>query len=391
LDYVALVILAIYVLFWLVTLGGLSGALPTPPGYAKIDFSAFWAASSLALGGTASAAYEGQAIWQEQVQLPGNDAVFLPWLNPPLFFMFVLPLSLLPFAASLWAWIGATGALALSAVRRMSDDRTVLLLALASPAFFGNAAVGQNGLLTAGLLAWGMLLLRDRPLTAGVLLGLIAFKPQFFPLVLLALLAGGHRRALVAAVGCVGVASLASLALFGAASWEGFFRMATTSGNSLYGGGLELGEMQSVSATFLLLGLPVLATQALQAGVALAAAAFVVWLWRRDVELEYKAAGLAAAVLLATPYSYLYDLTLLGLAGLWLALAAQRRGWRPGEAEVVALAWLAPLSYRLLGVSVAPLVLLALVVLVGRRRTTEQVPLDIAQPTRQAGQRRVCP
>jgi hypothetical protein len=366
LVYGSLLILGIYVPYWLVLAGSLAGALPSPPAYEKIDFAAFWAASSLALKGTASAAYEGEAIWREQLQVPGDDTMFQPWRNPPVYFFFVLPLSLLPFAAALWAWVAATAAIALSAVRRMSSDRTVLLLVLASPAFFGNVAVGQNGLLTAGLLAWGMLLLRDRPLAAGAVLGLMAFKPQFFPLVVLALIAGGHRRALIASLASVGIVSLASLALFGLASWEGFFHMATTSGNSLYGGELEPGKMQSISASALLLGLPVVATQALQAGVALAAAAFVVWLWRRDVDLEYRAAGLAAAVLLATPYSYLYDLTLLGLAGLWLALAAQRHGWRPGQAEVVTLAWLTPLAYRLLGISVAPIVLLALIVVLVR-------------------------
>jgi hypothetical protein len=87
--------------------------------------------------------------------------------------------------------------------------------------------------------------------------------------------------------------------------------------------------------------------------------------------MEYKAAGLATAVLLATPYSYHYDLTLLGLAALWLGVRFQQEGWRPGEAEVLLIAGLSPLLALIGGltanVAITPFILLLLLFVLFRR------------------------
>ena len=66
-----------------------------------------------------------------------------------------------------------------------------LLLALAYPAVFINLGHGHNGFLTAALLGCALVLLDRRPLAAGILLGLVAYKPQFGLMIPLALAAGG--------------------------------------------------------------------------------------------------------------------------------------------------------------------------------------------------------
>jgi hypothetical protein len=252
----------------------------------------------------------------------------------------------------------------------------VVLVALAFPATFWNAYSGQNGLLTAGLLAWGMLLLKDRPVLAGVTLGLIAYKPQFLPLILLALVAGRHYRAAGAALACAVVLCVGSAALFGLESWSGFFEIARVSSDSIYAGEVPVAKMQSLLAALLLLGASPIVAQMVQAAVAIGCAAFIVWLWRSEAAFEYKAAGLALAVLIASPYSYLYDLTLLGLAALWLGLRFERDGWQAWDAEVILLAWLTPLSYSIFHVSVGPVTLVVMLALLiwrlnGRTRTAE--------------------
>ena len=370
---VSLLLIASYLTFWLAWLLILAGVWPVPPeSFPKIDFFAFLSASSLSLDGAASSAYDAEKIWREQMLLPGNDSGYHPWRNPPIFFFFVLPLSLLPVALSLIAWSAATGGLLLTAVRRISEHEMVPMLALAFPATLWNLIIGQNGFLTAGLLAWGVLLLRDRPMLAGVALGLMAYKPQFFPLVLVALIAGGHRTSAVSAVLCVGVLSLASVPLFGLDSWDGFLSVVRASGDSIYGGGIELAKVQSVSAVILVMGLPALVAQAAQVAVAFVAVAFVAWLWRRDAPIAYKGAGLALGILMATPYVYHYDLTLLGIALLWLGAQIQKEGWSGGDAEVMVLAWLTPLSYPVLGFSIAPPVTLLLLAVLLRRVTSQQ-------------------
>jgi hypothetical protein len=214
-----------------------------------------------------------------------------------------------------------------------------------------NFVSGQNGLLTAGLMAWGLVLLKDRPVLAGAVLGLVFYKPQFFPLIPIALLAGGYRTSALSSLGSAATLALASLLVFGLDSWEGFVSVAMERSDLILSGDGALEKMQSATGALLLTGVPALPTQLIQGAVSLLSAAFVIWLWRRDdVAFEYKATGLILGILLATPYSYHYDLALLGLAGLWLAIRMHQDGWKTWESEALALIWLTPLLTLLTGV-----------------------------------------
>jgi hypothetical protein len=352
--------------FWVAWVALLAGAWPAA-SFPKTDFFTFYAASLLALDGMASSAYEAEVIAHAEAGLPGDDGGFFAWLNPPAFFFVVLPLALLPVAVSFAVWTITTAMLAFSAVYRIAVDRLALLLALTFPPTLANLLIGHNGLLIAGVFGWGMLLLRDRPVAAGAVLGLLAFKPQFFPLTFIALIAAREYRAAAAAAACIMAVYAASLAAFGADSWIGFLEVGDRYAVLLYDGGLNLGKMQSVSAVLLLLGLPEAGARAVQVLVAAACCILVWWLWRgADISFEYRAAGLALATLLATPYSYMYDLTIMGMAALWMVVAFQRDGWRRGDGVALALAWTGPLSV-FLGLSLMPLVLLALVAVIVRR------------------------
>jgi len=101
----------------------------------------------------------------------------------------------------------------------------------------------------------------------------------------------------------------------------------------------------------------------------LAGATAVCLLWRRDAAPEYRFASLALATLLATPYLYQYDLTLLGLAVLWMGIRLRADGelarWHWGLV-VVALA--APILGTAMaqqtGVVIGPVVIGGLLLLV---------------------------
>ena len=73
------------------------------------------------------------------------------------------------------------------------------LSALLAPASLINLLYGQNGFLTAALLVGGIRLAPSRPLSGGVLLGLLAYKPQFGLVVVVALVAARLWRAIFAA------------------------------------------------------------------------------------------------------------------------------------------------------------------------------------------------
>jgi hypothetical protein len=210
----------------------------------------------------------------------------------------------------------------------------------------------------------------------------MAFKPHFVPLVMLALLAARQRQALTAMTGSVLAVSLTSLAVFGTAPWQAFLIELPDTTDMLFDGVFPVSKMQSVSALALSLGVSPLITQAMQALTTLGAAAFVFWLWRRETAFEYKAAGLGLAAMLATPYVYHHDLTVLGVALLFFAVRARRDGWLAGERGAMAVAFGLPLAAFALGVAsgiaLGALVLLTLAIVIVRRVQHEGAAVESA-------------
>ena len=89
-------------------------------------------------------------------------------------------------------WLAASFAAYLAVMRAILPRPETWLIAAAFPAVFVNIGHGQNGFLTAALLGGALHLLDRRPWLAGVLIGCLAYKPQFGVLIPVALLAGGR-------------------------------------------------------------------------------------------------------------------------------------------------------------------------------------------------------
>lgn len=106
-----------------------------------VDFSAFWSASYLAMKGQAASVYDYETLRSDIAAfgaVQGGGKFFLPWSYPPTFLLFLVPLSLLPFAVSYVLFIGSTVAiagLAAEGVRRgwMSGERELLVVAWLLP------------------------------------------------------------------------------------------------------------------------------------------------------------------------------------------------------------------------------------------------------------------
>src|SRR5579863_2923010 len=156
------------------------------------DFVCFHAAAQLALAGRPEAAFD----------LASNNmgAAILPWFYPPTFLLVIAPFGLLPQIPALVAFELASAAALAPVARRILPDRSAWLVALATPAGVINALTGQNAFLTAALAGGALMCLDARPLVAGILVGLLAIKPHFAMMLLLALIAGRHWRALASAV-----------------------------------------------------------------------------------------------------------------------------------------------------------------------------------------------
>ena len=175
------------------------------------------------------------------------------------------------------------------------------------------------------VLGGGLVLLDRRPGLAGVLLGLLAYKPQFGLLVPLVLLIGGHWRATILAALTVIVMVSVSWALLGSETWYAFIAsLAHTKGFLLEQGAPGWAKLQSTFAAVRLLGGSIATAYAAQALVAALATAAVVWAWRQPVELALKSAALVTATVMVTPFVLDYDLIVLALPIAWMSAAALR-------------------------------------------------------------------
>ena len=238
---------------------------------------------------------------------------FYGWHYPPFFFAVAALVAAVPYAWGLAIWLAASFAAYLAVMRAILPRPETLLVAAAFPAVFVNIGHGQNGFLTAALLGGALHLLDRRPWLAGVLIGLLAYKPQFGVLIPVALLAGGRWRTIGAAAATVAALVAVSFATLGGDVWHAFAdSMTFTRTVVLEQGGTGWEKIQSIFSAVRMWGAGVPAAYAAQAALALCSAASLAWLWRSDAAFELKAAALASGSLLATPYVLDYDLVVLG-------------------------------------------------------------------------------
>jgi hypothetical protein len=345
------------------------------------DFLAFYAASDLALQGRLADGYDVTLMGAaERATVPANTAV-APWQYPPTFALLIAPLALLPYPAAFALFMGLTLALYLWLIHAILPDRRAILAALAFSAAFVNALGGQNGFLSAALLGGGLMLLETRPVAAGVLIGLLAYKPHLGLLVPFVLAAGGYWRTIAAATAAALIFALAAWLAFGTESWEGFWRHLPVAGAYLREGALPWDKMASIFAAARLLGAGETLAGTLHAVVALAVSVLAIDAWRRGNGADLRVALAVAATALVSPFIYDYDLVLLAIPIAILAADGLRSGWMPGLRTLLVIAWLAPMIGSSLGryahLPLMPLVLLALFWACWRRlKLTTAVPLS---------------
>ena len=194
------------------------------------------------------------------------------------------------------------------------------LLALGFPAVFVNFGHGQNGFLSAGLLGLALVNLEKRPWLAGVLFGLLAYKPQLGLMIPVALLAAGRWRTIVAATATVGALVLVVVATMGTETTRAFLdSMSFTRTELLEGGGPGWEKIQTAFAWVRLWGGSLDLAYIVQGAVTVALAAGIAWLWRSPARFAWKAAALAIAAVVAAPFSLDYDMMVLAVAIAFLA------------------------------------------------------------------------
>lgn len=349
------------------------------------DFSSFYAAGSLVLDGRATDVYDMALHHAREQLIFGAATPYYAWMYPPLFLLVAAPLALLPYPLALAVWQGSTLVLYLLVIamigrplRRagIAIGPTWLFAAAAFPAVFINLTHGQNGLLSAALFGGALVALPQRPMIAGLLFGLLAYKPQFALVIPVALIAGSNWRATVAATLTVAATVVATLIAFGLDLWPAFFASMEASRKLLLEqGNVGFEKLQSAFAAVRLLGGGIPIAYAVQGVITAAVICATAWVWHARLDHPQKSAVLLVGTLLASPHVLDYDLTILGPALAFATMTGLMRGFRAYEITLLAATWFVPLIARTMaGIAALPLgfiVLAALYAALLRRTTTD--------------------
>ena len=366
---------AIYVAFFVKRFYTSSGLLSAVGDPVASDFTMFWIASGLILDGAAAAVFDWPGMMAaEHALVPGMSGV-LGWSYPPIFMLYVAPLALVPFLLSYALWIAASFAAMAAVIRKIAPARQTIWLLLGFPATLICAGHGKNGFLTAALFGGALILLNKRPVVAGVLIGLLAFKPQFGLLIPLALLAGRQWTAFAAATVTTVVLVAGTAALFGPETWLAFWNNLAVINQKMAEGHVPILKMTSLFATLRVHGVDASIAYALHGVLAAAVAAVVAWVWHRRRATAGSAAVLIVGALLVSPHVYDYDLPVLAVAIALIGWAAYSSKPLPGERAVLVLAWLTPMivlaSVTYVGVQFGTVSLLIVFGIAVRRALTQ--------------------
>ncbi len=380
-SLILLAIAAIAVVGWIAVSDGLIDRNGKPIG---TDFSNVYAAGALTWQGRPAEAYEPALQHAaEKAVFAGREVPFYGWHYPPFFFAIAVLVATVPYAWGLSIWLVASLVAYLAVIRAILPRPETLLTAAAFPAVFVNIGHGQNGFLTAALLGGALHWLNRKPWLAGVLIGCLAYKPQFGVLIPIALLAGGRWRTIGAAIATVAALVAISFVTLGAGVWHAFVdSMTFTQTVVLEQGGTGWEKIQSVFSAVRMWGAGVHLAYAVQLALALMLAASLAWLWQSDAAFELKASALASGSLLATPYVLDYDLVVLAVAIAFFVRHGMNRGFRSFEISVLAAAWIVPLLARgVAGITSIPLgllVLLTIYVFTLRRAVLDREHVNVA-------------
>ena len=202
-------------------------------------------------------------------------------------------LATLPYVLSAILLVLVTAAFYARVATDVAGRAQGALWALAAPTTTINASIAHTGFLVAGLFAGGLPVLRSRPVVAGVLFGLLTFKPQLGLLLPVALVAGGHWRTIVSATATAIAMIALSLLLFGLEPWLAMpQQLNRVVADILVAGQVNFNMLVTVYGGLRQIGVGHGVALAAQAVVTLALAFAIFRLWRSEASHELKCAAL---------------------------------------------------------------------------------------------------
>jgi hypothetical protein len=327
------------------------------------DFINVWAGPQLAFGGKLATLFDFHAYRLAISDLFGRPLPFHSWVYPlyalPLFW----PLGQLPYFVALALWtFGLFAVFAAVVLRQIAPGHrlSALIILACAPGCLINVVGGQNGFLSAALLIGGILVLDRRPVLAGVLFGLLTFKPHLGLVLPFALIALRAWRTIAAAATTAIILVAISLLMFGVEPWRQYLAATgalETLAFTRFDGFIRF-MMISVTASARVFGVPLPVALGLQAAVSLPVLVAACWAVRRTADPCRRAFVLVTAAPLLTPYVFNYDFPMLAAVQVWMLYG--RLPWRPEWSVLNLIGWSAPVALMytaMLGLGLAPAVL----------------------------------
>jgi len=284
----------------------------------SIDFLAIWSGARIALEHP-DRLYDFAAVTHSQQWLLGEGSKVRPFVYPPSAALLFLPFGLVGFWTAYVGFILLTGALYIAAARGIARGIAPLVLLALAPPVVLSGLIGQLSFLIGGLVLLA-LILRDRPLVAGALLGIAAaLKPQLLVLFPLALALEGRWRTLAAAFATGGLLCLGSLAAFGVSAWMDWLAALPRFARLVAADADLMRNVVTPVGALVRLGVGGAALAVAQAACVALAVGLVWWTFRRASSPGQQLVALIGAGLLISPYAMQYEIAVIAPAVTALA------------------------------------------------------------------------
>ena len=306
------------------------------------DFFALWTSAVVTHAGDAAVNFDADALHLRQVALGMNPDGYNPFPYPPTFLLLLGPLGALPLHIAFYVFmVPAFLAYFLAMTWGRWREWGWAVGACVAPATAITLISGQTGYLSGALMVAGLRLLPLRPVWAGVMFGLLAYKPQLGVLVPVALIAMGAWRAVAAATATFFVGAVVSGAVYGFSLWGLWVHSLVEYATRFHP---VVGYMPTIYANAVMLGASKGLAWGLQAVVSLPVG-YIVWrAFRSEGASPRAAALLIVGTYLATPHAFNYDMPMMTAALVWYFVARQgeERRFDVGEVLAVLLAFVMP-------------------------------------------------
>ncbi|EME3970256.1 DUF2029 domain-containing protein [Vibrio fluvialis] len=338
------------------------------------DFLQFWTAASLAVNDRYNDIYDFFVFTSHAPEQVKESGVTFNFLYPPHALALILPIGKLNYIPALALWTVSCLAIYLIVAKfsLRNFDRFWFALILA-PATIQNISFGQSGLFSSALLVGGLICLKRYPKIAGILFGILTFKPHMGLLIPIALIAGSYWKTLLwASISTLSFLGL-SIYILDVTIWLSWFEnepWVYAKHWIEHGVGLGIFMQPSPFTSFRLLFGSLSVAWASQFIFSVLAAICVGLVFKKSKDEELKYSVLIIATYLASPYVHSYDLAALSVVVIWLLQRGIKFGFERGEKLILLLAWFLPFLIILLsydGLPLSPFFLLYFLIYVCRK------------------------